>query len=453
MALRWSAGILLTLFALGAAFLAFARQPPIQEPAMEWELVEADLLLNVLSWAPPDSLPVDPVAQALETYRRHAARRPQERRAWSRLSVLLGETGDVEGLRAALRHLDPDTAGWIKALYLDPRGLEALGAEEAASRIRADLPPGWFRQKALLRLYRATGDREAARAVLEAARQRGRRTAWLLGLVGLTGSGLLVTGILLAVLYPWFFRRAAPAPAPSPPPWSGGTAYLVFVGWFNLAVLSSLFVGFLARVLGLPAPGPWLSSLNYLLHAAGGLCLVQVLALRPAGTGFRAALGIHLDALEGRWGKALLWGAGGYAVAVPLVVLAFLLTYWITGSPGASTNPMMKEIARAQGPGELLPLLFLAVFLAPAFEEALFRGFLYPTLRQRLGPGRAMAASAGIFGVIHFDFHVLLPLTALGLLLAFLYERTGSLIPSMLLHGLWNGGSLALVLLLRWAGN
>jgi membrane protease YdiL (CAAX protease family)/uncharacterized RDD family membrane protein YckC len=79
----------------------------------------------------------------------------------------------------------------------------------------------------------------------------------------------------------------------------------------------------------------------------------------------------------------------------------------------------------------------LIVVFAPVSEEMFFRGFVYGALRTRLGLWPAAAISAVIFALPHIssaDLSIVPPLAIFGLLLAWLYEYTGSLGPPIALH-------------------
>lgn len=83
---------------------------------------------------------------------------------------------------------------------------------------------------------------------------------------------------------------------------------------------------------------------------------------------------------------------------------------------------------------------FLVCVVAPLTEELFFRGFLFGGLRRR---GLAVAAivSGLAFGLAHVGgspIGFIVPLAALGIILALLYERTGSLYPPIALHALNN---------------
>lgn len=88
-------------------------------------------------------------------------------------------------------------------------------------------------------------------------------------------------------------------------------------------------------------------------------------------------------------------------------------------------------------------LALLAVAIAPPFEEVFFRGFVYRGLAHSWGWWRAALVSGALFGVAHFQLDVALPLGVLGVALAWVYERTGSLWSSIVLHALFNGLAVA----------
>ena len=72
--------------------------------------------------------------------------------------------------------------------------------------------------------------------------------------------------------------------------------------------------------------------------------------------------------------------------------------------------------------------------VTPVTEEVFFRGFVFLGLVPRFGVGWAMVASAAVFSLSHLTVGVFIPIFVTGLLLAWLYQRTGSLWPSIVAH-------------------
>jgi membrane protease YdiL (CAAX protease family) len=88
--------------------------------------------------------------------------------------------------------------------------------------------------------------------------------------------------------------------------------------------------------------------------------------------------------------------------------------------------------------------VLLIVVMAPICEEVCFRGMLFSGLRERLPLIAAAAISGAIFGGLHAltGISAVPPLIVFGFLLALLYEKTGSIIPGILLHALNNSVAL-----------
>ena len=88
----------------------------------------------------------------------------------------------------------------------------------------------------------------------------------------------------------------------------------------------------------------------------------------------------------------------------------------------------------------------LLIVVAPLAEEVFFRGFMYQAFRNSFGVLPGALLSALIFGAIHFEFFKLVQLAILGVILALLFEKTGSLWSPIILHAVNN--TLAYIYLL-----
>jgi membrane protease YdiL (CAAX protease family) len=92
----------------------------------------------------------------------------------------------------------------------------------------------------------------------------------------------------------------------------------------------------------------------------------------------------------------------------------------------------------ASAPKLTVSLLEYVVF-APIFEEMAFRGLLYATLRRRLTFFPAAIISTCIFALAHgYSLIGFISVFWSGFLWAWIYERTGSLIPGMVAHAMNN---------------
>jgi len=83
---------------------------------------------------------------------------------------------------------------------------------------------------------------------------------------------------------------------------------------------------------------------------------------------------------------------------------------------------------------------FEVVLLAPVFEEIIFRGLLYSTLRAKFTIPISISGSALIFALAHgYGLVAFLTVFWSGLLWAWAYERTGSILPGICAHAINNG--------------
>lgn len=92
-------------------------------------------------------------------------------------------------------------------------------------------------------------------------------------------------------------------------------------------------------------------------------------------------------------------------------------------------------------------LLLFGALGAPLAEEIFFRGYLFARFKAEGQVGFGIAASALLFGVVHFTDPYNIPIISLyGVILAWLYHRTGSLLAPLAAHVVNNGVSLLLLL-------
>ncbi|MDR0659140.1 MAG: CPBP family intramembrane metalloprotease, partial [Mediterranea sp.] len=78
-------------------------------------------------------------------------------------------------------------------------------------------------------------------------------------------------------------------------------------------------------------------------------------------------------------------------------------------------------------------ILSIAVF-GPVLEELMFRGAITAALLKKYGPMKAIVLSALVFGIIHINPAQVITATLIGLLLGWIYYKTASLIPCILIH-------------------
>jgi hypothetical protein len=210
--------------------------------------------------------------------------------------------------------------------------------------------------------------------------------------------------------------------------------------------------------------GPWVAVLGVLLALGTGIVLsvpVLIAAKPPSGEDFgdvasaliqlATALGFLLVPFAIAAGR----GATVRQAAAQLGLRRFKPSNvkWMFAAIGAYLlfsivyiaifgAPHQKDIAEDFG---TVPVqILLIVVAAPISEEVCFRGMLLGGLRERLPRLAAALISGLIFGGLHATTGIsaVPPLIIFGFVLALLYEKTGSIIPGILLHMLNNSVAL-----------
>lgn len=119
------------------------------------------------------------------------------------------------------------------------------------------------------------------------------------------------------------------------------------------------------------------------------------------------------------------------------VLTAVVHVLWSSAGPTWNMANLETAIAAGDWVNNLMYFVIVGV-CAPLWEEAIFRGFLLPSLMRWLPLPAAIAASAFIFALAHAQGIQFVPLLGLGILLGGLFVYTRNLIAPIVLHGVWN---------------
>lgn len=181
-------------------------------------------------------------------------------------------------------------------------------------------------------------------------------------------------------------------------------------------------------------------SLGYVLGLAVPVLLYFALRRVPFSVGlpFRPIGVVKTLAL------VFLGSAGCMLANIPANVIVNL-----EQSFGFSGN--IPEMPLNDNPAVLVLYVLGIVVIPPIVEEMMFRGMILQRLR-RFGDGFAVVASAALFGLYHGNLAQTVFAFLCGLLLGFVVIRTNSLLPSILIHALNNGLSVALQFIERYRG-
>lgn len=193
-------------------------------------------------------------------------------------------------------------------------------------------------------------------------------------------------------------------------------------------------------VLGMLEPGPVLTAIVLVLPHSSMLAAVWLFGVRKRGgwrpVGFAARPNPQGLLLAG---LVLLASLGAGAIYVSIVSALGL---------DMLVPPRLPHEVLGEGPARLLSIAGVGL-AGPLIEEVFFRGFLLAALVQPLGAFRAAVVASAVFSIAHASIAVVLPLFFTGLLLSWLYLRTGSLWPPFAAHAAQNLLALAVTLALE----
>ena len=95
-----------------------------------------------------------------------------------------------------------------------------------------------------------------------------------------------------------------------------------------------------------------------------------------------------------------------------------------------------------------IAFLFLSVVIVtPIAEELLFRGYILDSIKRMHGDWPAIIGSALLFALVHFNLFGMVPIIMAGVIYGWLRIKTGSLLPSIACHMMWNLMALSLTYL------
>ncbi len=148
------------------------------------------------------------------------------------------------------------------------------------------------------------------------------------------------------------------------------------------------------------------------------------------------------------WAEATGYAFATLLVALPVLTLISLGWTQLLRAIGLPDAPqdligLFKEI---KSPLVVAGMLLIACVGAPIYEELIFRAGIYRYLRQKFGRTPALLVSGFCFASLHGNWAGLLPLAVLGMLLAIVYEVTGSIRVPIMAHGLFNLNTIVIIL-------
>lgn len=232
-------------------------------------------------------------------------------------------------------------------------------------------------------------------------------------------------------------------------PWGIGDA----IGVFGVAFVGTVLAGVLVDAL-LPAG----ALPDAVVNALYGPLTLVILAATTVGwvaVRSRGAVGLLTGSRRpNRRDVLVALGLGVGAVVVVTVGLGIVLALLLQVL-GMEVPVVQQELREAARDPQTAPLFVIsAMVVAPICEELFFRGMLFPAIAKRFGLWAGIVLSAIVFGLVHLNQAgdlvggalLLLRLVPLGILFGWLYHWRGTIIVPMIVHSIFNGASVALLL-------
>ncbi len=204
-----------------------------------------------------------------------------------------------------------------------------------------------------------------------------------------------------------------------------GAADIVVV--YSLVLAYMLFAGRFFNAIG----NKWLS-----LGFSVGLCAIPILYTLARGLSLSASFWTGSPRAKDFFGS----------IVMMLGVFAVVITALGVCGPYLPQNPVTEAIIKVQIMDDSLPYSVAALAVLPALcEELLCRGFILSGLRNVMSPRGAVVLCALLFALLHFD-PARIPFTfCAGLALSWVTLETGSLLPAVVMHFVYNFLLFALV--------
>ena len=141
-------------------------------------------------------------------------------------------------------------------------------------------------------------------------------------------------------------------------------------------------------------------------------------------------------------------GLGLVLIAMALALLSNLLIHALgdQAEPQKLVTLIAEESAKKENIPTLIFFVVMSVAVAPIAEEILFRGILYPAIKQIGHPLLAAIGTALLFALFHVNLLTFASLTVVALGLIALYEFTDNLLAPITAHAVFNASNLIMLI-------
>ena len=228
-------------------------------------------------------------------------------------------------------------------------------------------------------------------------------------------------------------------------PWRIEAVIQLVAGVFACLCVGVTAIGLLrqAGVTAFKSSDSFASVLLATLSFQGAAWILIYVFLKQNEVNWRVAFGFRNANLN----KSLLLSAGVLVLALPVILGLEHFSALVLGKMGwpAEDQRAVDLIVNAKSWWLRGYLAFFAIVLAPVAEEFIFRGVLFPFIRQLGWPKLAWFGVSFLFASIHANAPALVPLFVLALVFTWLYKKTDCLLAPIAAHSLFNTVNLVIL--------
>ncbi len=254
---------------------------------------------------------------------------------------------------------------------------------------------------------------------------------WLPFAASVAVATCITTTVILAARL-WRGLPVIAARPHEPVPWGGGDVLVIVIGFVALGMMAGVVIG--------PEPPVDVSLAANLVVVTVATVLAGTWLVAHGATAADLGLGGVRPAEDG-----IVAIAGLALVVAPLLALAA----WLNEIKPYD-HPILEFLATRRDALGVGLVIVTACVVAPVGEEFFFRRVLQGWLEKMLPDGDAMAAvgiSAAAFALAHYGHGLsFIPLFPLGVVLGVIARCTGSIVPCIFLHALFNAVSVGILL-------
>ena len=221
---------------------------------------------------------------------------------------------------------------------------------------------------------------------------------------------------------------------------------LGLLGWF---LIGNIVAGILVAILSLMLPPTVVTDYSMLVAYPLSFLPAMVYAAQKSQKNSLFETGYQLNSSHfgpfKTWQIVVITVVLTYATMASADYINYLNFKFTTSTPGmkAFYDKIVELLGQMTG-GPFWSSFLLTAIFAPIFEEWLCRGMILRGLLTKMKPVWAIVISALFFAVIHMNPWQALNAFIIGVIMGYVYYKTGSLILTMIIHFVNNGTAVVL---------